>query len=93
MFKMGVESTEENRPLYHRFMSDEDLIYNRKIVDSVLAKRLKMLADILNIKNNKELQVFGVEGLNGSDTTRIHSLDVVFNNYLLNVKRSAKLGS
>ena len=42
-----------------------------------------MLADILNIKNNKELQVFGVEGLNGSDMTRIHSLDVVFNNYLL----------
>lgn len=83
MFKMGVEITEENLPYYHRFMSDEDLIYNRKIVDSVLAKRLKMLADILNIKNNKELQVFGVEGLNGSDTTRIHSLDVVFNNYLL----------
>ena len=83
MFKMGVEITEENLPLYHKFMSDEDLIYNRKIVDSVLAKRLKMLADILNIKNNKELQVFGVEGLNGSDTTRIHSLDVVFNNYLL----------
>ena len=83
MFKMGVEITEENLPLYHRFMSDEDLIYNRKIVDSVLAKRLKMLADVLNIKNNKELQVFGVEGLNGSDTTRIHSLDVVFNNYLL----------
>ena len=83
MFKMGVEITEENLPLYHKFMSDEDLIYNRKIVDSVLAKRLKMLADVLNIKNNKELQVFGVEGLNGSDTTRIHSLDVVFNNYLL----------
>lgn len=83
MFKMGVEITEENLPLYHKFMSDEDLIYNRKIVDSVLAKRLKMLADILNIKNNKELQVFGVEGLNGSDMTRIHSLDVVFNNYLL----------
>ena len=83
MFKMGVEITEENLPLYHKFMSDEDLIYNRKIVDSVLAKRLKMLADILNIKNNKELQVFGVEGLNGSDTARIHSLDVVFNNYLL----------
>ena len=83
MFKMGVEITEENLPLYHKFMSDEDLIYNRKIVDSVLAKRLKMLADILNIKNNKELQVFGVEGLNGSDTTRIHRLDVVFNNYLL----------
>ena len=83
MFKMGVEITEENLPLYHKFMSDEDLIYNRKIVDSVLAKRLKMLADVLNIKNNKELQVFGVEGLNGSDMTRIHSLDVVFNNYLL----------
>ena len=83
MFKMGVEITEENLPYYNRFMSDADLIDNRKIVDSVLAKRLKMLADILNIKNNKELQVFGVEGLNGSDTTRIHSLDVVFNNYLL----------
>ena len=59
MFKMGVEITEENLPYYHRYMSDEDLIYNRKIVDSVLAKRLKMLADVLNIKNNKELQVFG----------------------------------
>ena len=43
-------------------MSDEDLIYHEVLIDDVLEKRLNQIADIINLKNNKKLQLFGVEG-------------------------------
>ena len=81
--EVKLEITQENLHLYYNFMSDEDLIYYRVIVADVLEKRLNQIADIINLKNNKELQVFGVEGFNNSDTSKIHSLKVVFCHYLL----------
>ncbi len=78
-----LEITQENLHLYYNFMSDEDLIYHRFLIDDVLEKRLNQIADIINLKNNKELQLFGVEGFSNADKSKIYSLKVVFCHYLL----------
>ena len=78
-----LEITQENLHLYYNFMSDEDLIYHRVLIDDVLEKRLNQIADIINLKNNKELQLFGVEGFSNADKSKIYSLKVGFCHYLL----------